>query len=368
MNASTTTERYGRTLTWKPDWDACRANLTAWWEHRGLALCLTAPRSKPLVEGPPPQRPSDDALAWTDPAYRLAVAEHQLGNTVCYAESFPYFDTQIGPGSLGLFLGAEPVFEPTTVWYEPCIDDSEQFGAIDVDPTRSRWWDVHMAVIEKGLADADGRFLVGVPDLIENIDTLAAMRDNQPILMDLVERPEWVKQRLGEINQAFFRAFDLMYDRVKDCFGGNAFSAFKLWGPGKTAKVQCDFCCMISQHMFREFVVPPLAEQCAWLDYAMYHLDGTQAIHQLDALLEIESLDAIEWTPQAGIETGGDPRWYDMYRRILAAGKSVQAIYVKVDQVIPLLDAVGPDGMFMTVYASCEAEAEDLLTKVEAYR
>ena len=39
-------------------------------------------------------------------------------------------------------------------------------------------------------------------------------------------------------------------------------------------------------------------EQCRWLDHSLYHLDGTQALHQLPALLAIEELDAIEWTPQ----------------------------------------------------------------------
>ena len=53
----------------------------------------------------------------------------------------------------------------------------------------------------------------------------------------------------------------------------------------RVAKVQCDFCCMISAAMFREFVVPGLTEQCDRLDHVMYHLDGTQALHQLDALL-----------------------------------------------------------------------------------
>ncbi len=43
-------------------------------------------------------------------------------------------------------------------------------------------------------------------------------------------------------------------------------------------------------------------------------------------LLAIEPLDAIEWTPQAGIEPGGNRRWHDLYRRILAAGKSVQVL------------------------------------------
>ena len=115
--------------------------------------------------------------------------------------------------------------------------------------------------------------------------------------------------------------------------------------------------------MFRRFVQPPLTEQCRWLDYAMYHLDGTTCLRHLDALLEIEPLEAIEWTPQAGTEGGGTPRWYDLYRRIRRAGKSVQA-----NEVIPLLDAVGPRGMYILASAPDQATAEDVLQKAEAYR
>ena len=40
--------------------------------------------------------------------------------------------------------------------------------------------------------------------------------------------------------------------------------------------------------------MPALSEQCQWLDNSMFHLDGSQCIVHLDALLEIDALDAIE--------------------------------------------------------------------------
>lgn len=99
--------------------------------------------------------------------------------------------------------------------------------------------------------------------------------------------------------------------------------------------------------MFREFVVPCISEQCRWLDNSLYHLDGTQAMCHLDALLEIEELDAIEWTPQAGIEPGPHPRWHEMYKKIIDAGKSVQIIPVGPDELKPLLNKIGRDGIYI---------------------
>ena len=198
---------------------------------------------------------------------------------------------------------------------------------------QSRWLDVHLALIDEALRRCDGRYTVGVPDLIENMDTLAAMRDTERLMTDLIERPEWVAEKLREINQAFFDAFDLIHGRVRGADGGNAF-VFNIWGSGKTAKVQCDLACMLSPAMFRRFVVPPLAEQCEWLDYSLFHLGGEDAIPHLDALLEIDALSAVEWTPHLlftrdAQEAGGSHKWYDLYRRIKSARKSVQAIAVQ---------------------------------------
>jgi hypothetical protein len=100
----------------------------------------------------------------------------------------------------------------------------------------------------------------------------------------------------------------------------------------------------------------------------MYHLDGTQAMCHLDLLLGIEPLDAVEWTPQHGIPGGGSPQWYDLYRRILKGGKSVQAVGVAASEVVPLLDAVGPKGMYVGAHCQNPQELETLCKQVEKYR
>ena len=215
---------------------------------------------------------------------------------------------------------------------------------------------------------AQGKYVVGCPDLVENVDIVAALRDPQLLLMDMVERPDWVIEKVRETNQVFFEVYDRIYDIIKLDDGSSVFGAFRLWGPGKVAKVQCDTSAMFSPAMFAKFVVPALAEQCEWLDHAMYHLDGHQCIKHLDLLLGIDALDAIEWTPDPQVPTGGDPAWYPMYRKILEAGKSVQAIGVKPEEVEPLLDAVGGKGMYIMTTIENEAHAENLLKLVEPYR
>ena len=356
-------------LKWKQDWAQAKQNLIKWWHGDGLALSFyEAIRSEPIENIPKPAYPSTLEARWIDPVYRCDIAEYEMANRHHPAESIPYFDTQIGPGSLGTFLGVQPGFAENSVWYTPFMDDPDLCGRIFFNPQDNHWWDIHMALIDEGLKRANSRYLVGVPDLIENLDTLAALRGETKVLYDLYDRPGWVQARLAEITASWMHAFDLIYEKVRDEAGGNVFSAFRIWGPGKTAKLQCDFSVMISPEMFREFVVPHLETQCRHLDYTMYHLDGTNALQHLDSLLEIEELKAIEWTPQAGKPQGGSPEWYELYRHIKAAGKAVQAICVELDEVVPLLDAIGPEGTFILIFDPVnETGLEKLLKDVEPY-
>lgn len=361
-------------MLWKPDWSEARQHHIDWWAGKSLALHLTCPRPTPAEPLARPAVPDDMLARWTDPRYRLDQAEHTMANTLYLAEAFPYFDGYIGPGSTNILLGSRPGFADTTVWYEPCIDDPDAYAPITFDHSpANRWWGIQTALLAEARRRAAGRYMLGIPDLVENLDVLAALRDTQKLLMDLIERPGWVAARLWEINQAYIEIFDRLFEMVKDDHGGSAYCAFNIYGPGKTAKVQCDISCMFSPAMFNEMVVGPLREQCRYLDFSMYHLDGEDALQHLDALLGIDELTAIEWTPigasgkVAGMPTGGSPHWYDLYRRIRRAGKSVQAIQCKVEEVVPLIEAVGPDGLYIQASAKDAASAMKLYEQTRQY-
>jgi hypothetical protein len=217
------------------------------------------------------------------------------------------------------------------------------------------------------LASAAGKYPVAMPDLIEGLDTLAAMRGTEQLLFDLIERPAWVHKRLDEITEAYAEVFDRLYEMIR-FDGGAAFCIFMIWGLGKTAKVQCDVSCMISPAMFGEFVTLYLERQCRRLDNTLYHLDGTTALQHLDALLAMDFIKAIQWTPQAGQPRPGSSEWYELYRRIKSAGKAVQATLVEPDEVEPLIQAVGPEGLFIMSRASSQQQGERLLEATEQYR
>jgi len=357
---------------WKANWDETKRHFVDWWNREGLVVYVGGVERpggpiEPVDEVPPAPTPADRYL---DPVLRARRGHYALAHTSFCGDALPLAKCDIGPGSLALFMGSEPGFAAETVWFNSCMADDEhpeRRPPLRFDPT-SRWWTLTEQTLTECAALGRGKYMVACPDLVENIDVLASLRGTQRVLMDMVERPEWVREKLAEINQAFMAAYDRIYDIIKGPDGSSAFAAFGVWGPGKTAKVQCDASAMFSPAMFRRFVVPALTAQCEWLDYSIFHLDGHQCIRHLDALLEIEALDAIEWTPDPMVPRAPDPHWYEMYRRILAAGKSLQVISARIDEVVPLLDALGTRGVYIRTGTKIEAEAEALLRKVEPYR
>jgi len=356
---------------WKPNWEETKNNFIKWWHQEGLVLCMWgAPeRDKPHEFVAHPGESLNIDYFYTRPKWRAAWNHYNLSRHSFPADVLPVAETDIGPGSLALFMGSDAVLAEDTVWFLPCIDpeNPEDHPPLRFD-AESRWWRITEATLKACAELARGKYLVGCPDLIENVDIVAALRDPQRMLMDMVERPEWVIEKVQETNQVFFKVYNRVYDIIKLEDGSSTFGAFRLWGPGKVVKVQCDTSAMFSPAMFEKFVVPALTEQCEWLDYSMFHLDGHQCIKHLDILLGIQALDAIEWTPDPQVPTGGNPEWYPMYRKILDAGKSVQAIGVKPEEVEPLLDAVGGKGMYIMTTIESEQHAEALLKVVESYR
>ena len=358
---------------WKKNWEETKQHFVDWWNHEGLVIGMwgappldAAPHED--VESPPVAESSRDLYVQAGP--RAVRNHHALAHQAFPADVLPVSITDLGPGSLALFLGSEPGFAEETVWFEPTIQhcsDPERLPPLRFDASNT-WWKLTEATLKACVALSRGRYLVGCPDLVENVDVLSSLREPQTLMMDMIERPEWVEQKVNEITDVWIEAYQRIYDIITLPDGSSTFGAFYIWGPGKTAKLQCDASAMFSPDMYHQFVVPNLTRQCRWLDYSLYHLDGTQAVCHLDALLNIKELNAIEWTPQAGIETGGHPRWYPLYRKILEAGKSIQVVGVQDDEIIPLLDAVGSKGVYIMREFASAVEAETVMNRVSPYR
>ena len=325
------------------------------WEHFQEGV-------QPHAEITPPALAKDLSQKWFDPQWRAEYLDWYVAHSSLKADILPVANTQLGPGSLAAILGG--VFEggEDTIWIHPHPDFTNE---IVFNPEHPNWI-LHKELLKACKAKANGHYFVGMPDLMEGLDVLAALKGTDRVLLDTVMQPEILEQQMQQINDIYFKVFDELYDIIRE--GDEmAFCYFSSWAPGKMSKLQSDISTMISQDDYRRFVQPFIREQCQKIDYTLYHLDGVGAMHHLPALLEIEELNAIQWTPGVGEPQGGSPKWYDLYKKILAGGKSVMACWVTLDELKPLLDHIGADGVHLEMDFHNEKEVEQAMRIVEEY-
>lgn len=307
--------------------------------------------------------PKDNHDRWFGADWRAEYLDWYVGHSCLKADMLPVANTQLGPGSLAAILGSRFEGGDDTIWIHPDPDFKDK---LTFNPEHPNYL-IHKELLKACKRKAQGNYYVGMPDLMEGLDVLAAMKGTDKVLLDTVMQPEVVEEQLQFINDVYFKVFDELYDIIRE--GDEmAFCYFSSWAPGKMTKLQCDISTMISADDYRRFVQPYIRQQCQRIPYTLYHLDGVGAMHHLPALLEIDELKAIQWTPGVGEPQGGDPKWYDLYKQILAAGKSIMACWVTLDQLRPLLDNIGGDGVHLEMDFHNEEEVEKALEIVAEYR
>lgn len=343
-----------------------------WWrrDNKGLPLMRVIARRDDACCPEPVPRSTE--AKYTDPDFLHARQMAAIRNNVYLADAYASLGANFGPGSLALYLGSEPRFTENTVWFEPCIQTLETLPHIGFDPD-NKWWKKHLNLIRTLRELAGDDYLVDMPDLVENIDILAAMRGPQETLFDLMDEPENVERAIGEIDNVYFRYFDEMHEAIVRPDGVSSYTAFCVLGRGRVAKLQCDFSAMISPDQFCRFVLPSLKKQTLRLDHSIYHLDGPDAIRHVPALMEIERLDALQWTCGAGQPDGACKKWYGIYDQVSAAKKNlwIQIYDGDIDQWIRSADSIieryGKKSLYLIFPGMSMKEADRLMNYAHSH-
>ena len=308
----------------KYDSAAVKQRFDAWWRNdlseSPLIYLVTDKDSEPPVSPRPVKNPADIEERYTNAEYISAGYYNYFRKAEFLGDAFPHLGLNLGAGSFALYLGCQPVFRPDTVWFSKCVDDWHTYN-LKYDEN-NKWWKLHLDMIKRAAELSGGEYYIDMPDLVENMDIISAMRGPENTCYDIMDYPEIIKRRLNELDDLYFKYYDKIYEIIKDANGGSSYTAFNIIGKGRTAKVQCDFNAMMSPAQFKEFVVPSLEKQCANLDNSVFHLDGKDTIRHLPALMGIKKLNALQWTPGAGQPDGASEKWYPVYDAVHEAGKS----------------------------------------------
>jgi len=360
-------------VKYKPNWDAAKERLTALWAGRYLdrpCIAVTAPAPPPDDSTPewlrngflPIAPPKDAEEQWLGIDYLLRAIPRRLATTYWGGEAIPSYLLMSG----WLFCqGCTPSFYENTIWLEPVAIDWDHpptFSLDWQDPWIQRVMALYQAVLQ--LAGWDD-FLVGVPAILPGNDILAAVLGGDEFLINLLDRPEWMRQSIIQVAENQIAA-------IKHCqalasthafpYGNAGWMTF--WAPEPYMATQSDVSCMLSAEMFDEFILPELDLLGREFGGMWYHLDGSKALQHLPRLLSLPYLRVIQYVPEPFVPWNG-PEWIDLYRTIQQAGKIVH-VTVEAKDVEPLVRALDPGLLCLDTWCDSAREAEELLGRCDA--
>jgi 5-methyltetrahydrofolate--homocysteine methyltransferase len=276
----------------------------------------------------------------------------------------PHVCPDHGPDQFGAWMGSELKFSPDntlTNWAAPVLKDWESFLPVGLKEDNPVWQSVikYSELLKKR---GEGKYLVGVADLHSHMDAFSALRHPDALCMDLYDEPELVKQGLVQARAMYQPIYEKLYAVGGMSKETGTIGWLPLWCEGKTAAVQCDFSVFIGNDMWREFVLPGVAEEVNYLDHCFYHLDGAQQLIHLDDLLAIPHLDGIQWVPGAGQPEMFSHCWRDVLKKVLNAGKKV-IVYgdMDLDVVKDVHNDIGAQGVVYDIWGQTYDEIQAII-------
>jgi hypothetical protein len=294
-----------------------------------------------------------DPQRWYEAKLADLQRQHRVG------DALPYVRVDFGPVMLGGLLGGAVEFVSDTTWTHPFITDdwsnAPDFALREEHPC----WPLLARLLSMVAEQARGRYLVCTPDLGGSGDVLLNLRGSAELCLDVVERPERIVAALRAIYPAWRRVFARLYDQTL-ARGAGLVHWLGLWSDRPYVIPACDFNFMIGPAEFNRLFLPDIAQQAAAVGRAVFHLDGPGAARHVEALLEIEEIRAIQFTPGSG--TPSALAWVEMFRRIQARGRSVLAI-CPASEALALRDALRPEGLAVIVTDAGPRELDALFAE-----
>lgn len=275
------------------------------------------------------REPSKNPSLWFATAWDFSISPEQfvdahdwwLSQARWHGDAFPMFaTTAFGPGTAAAFMGCTPVGTVHTVWFDPPAKDIpiEELH-FEFDPNNKylrRVINLYEAAMEKWR----GSVVVGMVDMGGVLDILSSFRGAENLLCDLYDSPDEVIRCVNEIQELWFKYYDLFNSMMEgEAMGYSHW--YNIYGDKPGYIMQSDFSYMIGPEMFDKFTAPELSSSGERIKNAVYHMDGIGQIPHLDTLLSTDSIKGIQWVPG-----DGEPslqNWDELLTKILNSGKKL---------------------------------------------
>jgi hypothetical protein len=353
-------------LATKPDFGRAMQRIEAWYQQEIIdrppirfsthnADYAVAPRIR--------QRTWPDLKArWFDAEFQVDFFLESLANRVFLAETFPVFWPNLGPDVFAAFHGTELTYQEVTSYSAPLVIEWEDIAKVKLDPANAYFRKIE-ELTRLALAQCAGRFLVGYTDLHPGADCAAAWRGPQNLCLDLICSPDEVKQLIALATAGFQKVFDY-FDALLKSHRQLSVTWMGIPSFGRLHIPSCDFSALISRQHFQEFCLPALREEVKLMTHNIFHLDGEGVAKNLDGILELPEINAIQWVQGMGHNV---PilQWVPLLKRIQAAGKSV-VVDLQVSELESFITSMDPQGLLLCISAEQQLQP-DIIKRIEKW-
>lgn len=346
---------------------ACRRRHRAFWENRS--------EGTPLVFAVA-DKPGFEPAVWTSklprklwdlcPQWHLSMIQNYLDGTCFLADAMPVASLMVGLDitNTAVLAGGDYDYSST--------DDFIDFkaGEFDLGVPAPAFTPIHPLVrqlktcYETVIRHVGQRALVNPPMTLDALSSLYGLCGSQNLLKALVTSKSMVRQRVREMTRTYLDFYDFFYGFLKDAGYGESAYWFQVFCEGKFEGVRCDFSLMLSLEMFREFIIPEIAQVCDHMDHTLFNMCSVQHARFIDALSEIMSLDGIFWNPEPYLDGVRD--FIPTLKRIKSKGMLLEIVCHRVEEAVLAVRELGPDGLYLLFEPRFESpdQAERALEKI----
>lgn len=267
----------------------------------------------------------------------LDAIEYEMCSRTYYGDAYPMYSMDsFGPGIIAAILGAELDNHTGNVWFHPKKIQEPDELHFEFD-RENVWFQRILSIMKRATERFEGSILLSMPDLGSPLDLLSTFRPGENLLFDLYDYPEEVirlSRELYEIWHVIYREFAKALNAEE--FGYTDWGS--IYSRESSYTIQCDFCYMIGEEMFHQFVYEDLKRYCLDLKRTVYHLDGPGEVKHLPDILKIKELGAVQWIPGDGNPTC--EHYPELYQAIDKSEKQIQIAGQGLDKMLMVAEQI----------------------------
>ncbi len=349
------------------EWNNVKKSFDNWWDKKSPCAVVGGIVESYEPSGKVPSKPllnqNNVHLNFT-PDEILDAIEYELSKYEFFGDAFPMFNMDcFGPGVVAAFLGCEMDNNngTTGVWFHPRAKlDIAEFNPVydSENPVLRRIKAIYKRAVER----FEGKILLSMPDLGGVADVLSSFFPGEELMYEMYDNPDYVTTAIKRIDTLWQKFYD-EFAKDLNCSAYGYTDWSRIYSSKPSYIIQSDITYMLSHDMYKDFVKDSVLTHTKNLERTIFHLDGTGELKNLDDLLTVKDLDAIQWVPGSNGGKSTYFEWLDVYNKILDADKLVQVAWASFDDLENIVKNVDKKGYIQQSMAVYPKDQRDYVIK-----